>query len=117
MEDDEILLSNVCTDLVSLRECESFPLHLFSACRPGEWAVVRDVCARLAVPVVAPQPGLYATWLRDPAGHDDYAVIVFYDDESKWSMAAQYNRGRLVGGGPHTDAGVAVSTPADRALK
>ena len=25
------------------------------------------------------------------------AVILFYDDESKGSMAAQYNRGRLLG--------------------
>ena len=24
-------------------------------------------------------------------------MILFYDDESKWSMAAHYNRGRLLG--------------------
>jgi hypothetical protein len=43
------------------------------------------------------KPELFTTWLPDPMGHDAYAVILFYDDESKWSMAAHYNRGRLLG--------------------
>ena len=43
------------------------------------------------------KPDLFATWLSDPTADEAYAVILFYDDESKWGMADHYNRGRLLG--------------------
>ncbi len=99
MADDEIALCNICTDLVSLKKAEAFPLHLLQSKRPGDWVRVREVCQRLGLPSDDLTPELFATWLPDPIAHDGYAVILFYDDESKWSMAAHYNRARLLENG------------------
>jgi hypothetical protein len=105
MHDDETAISNACTDLLSLRAMEAFPLRLLGGQRPGEWVVVGAFCRQIGVVPDDLTPGLFATWLPDPSGHDGYAVILFYDDESKWSMAAQYNRGRLLGSATPSLAG------------
>jgi len=97
MQDDEILLVNNCTGLVSLKKKEAFPLHLLQSKRPGEWICVRDFCLQIGVAPGDLRPEVFATWLADPMAHDAYAVILFYDDESKWSMAAHYHRARLLG--------------------
>jgi hypothetical protein len=97
MQDDEITLFNGCTDLVSLRKCEAFPLRLLQSKRSGEWIQVRGFCSQVGAAAGELKPELFATWLPDPMGHEAYAVILFYDDESKWSMAAHYNRERLLG--------------------
>ena len=94
MQDEEIALFNACADLVSLKKWEAFPLHLLGSWRAGEWIGVREVCLQISVAVGDLAPDLFAAWLPDPKGHDGYAVILFYEDESKWSMAAHYNRGR-----------------------
>ncbi len=99
MQDDEITLFNTCTDLVSLRKTEAFPLHLLDSKRSGEWICVRELCLQIGVAPGDLRPEVFATWLPDPMAHAAYAVIIFYDDESKWSMAAHYNRARLLGGG------------------
>ncbi len=98
MHDEEILLFNTCADLVSLKRYEAFPLPLLGGKRPGEWVGVRELCQQSGVPAEDLSPELFAVWLPDPKAQDGYVVIVFYDDESKWSMAAHYNRGRLLGG-------------------
>jgi len=98
MQDEEITLFNTCTDLVSLKAAEGFPLHLFQSNRPGDWVCVREVCERIGVTPGDLKPKIFATWLPDPMAHDGYAVIVFYDDDLKWSMAAHYNRARLLDG-------------------
>jgi hypothetical protein len=116
MQDDEITLFNTCTDLVSLRKAEAFPRHLLQSKRPGDWVSVREVCEGIGVPVGGLRPAVFATWLPDPMAHVGYAVILFYDDESKWSMAAHYNRSRLVGGAtpnpslPPTGSAISPST-------
>jgi hypothetical protein len=104
MQDDEIVLFNTCTDLVSLRKMEAFPLHLLQSKPSGEWISVREFCQRIGMAPGDLKPELFATWLPDPMVPDAYAVIVFYDDESKWSMAAQYNQARLLAGGPLNQA-------------
>jgi hypothetical protein len=98
MHDDEITLSNTCTDLVSLRKAEAFPMHLLGSRRPGEWLCVRDVCLKIGVNPGDLSPDVFATWLPDPLAQEAYVVIMFYDDETKWSMAAHYHRGRLLDG-------------------
>jgi hypothetical protein len=97
MQDEEITLLNACTDLVSLKQWEAFPLRLLGK-RPGEWIAVREFCQQIGVAADNLTPELFAAWLPDPKAHNGYVVIMFYDDESKWSMAAHYNRVRLVGG-------------------
>jgi hypothetical protein len=95
MEDDEIILCNICTDLVGLRKMEMFPLRLLQSKRPGEWVGVREFCLQIGVGGDV-KPDLFAAWLPDPHGADAYAVILFYDDETKWSMAAHYHRARIL---------------------
>ena len=97
MEAEEIALCNVCTDLVSLRKFEAFPRRLLESKPSGEWIGVNELFRELGLPGGDLGPEVFATWLSDPMGHEAYAVILFYDDESKWSMAAHYNRGRLFG--------------------
>jgi len=104
MLDDEVILFNTCTDLVSLKKTEAFPLHLLATKRPGEWITVRECCQEIGVPVGDLSPTLFATWLLDPMANEAYAVIFFYDDETKWTMAAHYNRDRLLAGATHGQA-------------
>lgn len=117
MPEDEINLFNICTDLVSLRKAEAFLLHLFQIRRPGDWVCVREVCLRVGVPPGDLRPAVFATWLPDPMAQDGYAVIVFYDDESKWSIAAHYHRARLLGVGTPNQTlqptGVAIPVSRD----
>lgn len=108
MQDDEITLCNTCTDLVSLKKSEAFPRHLLGNKRSGEWIAVREVCQQIGLAASNIKPELFATWLPDPMAHDGYAVVMFYDGESNWSMAAHYNRERLLGGALPNQAGAAI---------
>ena len=96
MQDDEITLFNGCTDLVGLRKCEAFPLRLLQGKRSGEWVRVDELCSQVGVAAGELKAELFATWLPDPTAHEAYAMILFYDEESKRSMAAHYNRRRLL---------------------
>lgn len=100
MQDDEITLYNACADLVTLAKKEAFPHYLLGSKRPGEWIGVRELCTQIGFTPGDLGPEVFVTWLPDPMGHEAYAVIMFYDDESKWSMAAHYHRARLLGGTP-----------------
>ena len=96
MHDEEIALLNACTNLVTSRKAEAFPSNLFQTKGPGDWVSISDLCARIGIPSGDLTPKVFATWLPDPMSNEDYAVILFYDDESKWSLAAHYNRARLL---------------------
>lgn len=100
MDDDEIALTNACADLLALREYEAFPAHLLSDRSAGEWVGVHELCLRIELTPSGLKEELYATWLPDPVGGDEYCVIVFTDNESQWGMTARYNRGRLARGTP-----------------
>jgi hypothetical protein len=112
MDDEEIALTNACTDLVSLKSSEAFPVRLLGEIKPGEWVRVGDLCRQLGLAQANWQTELFATWLPDPAGNDGYAVIVFYDDDSKWSMCAQYNRSRLLNRAAPSRVPLSDSVPA-----
>jgi len=99
MEDEEIDLCNKCTDLVGSKKTEAFPLYLFQHLRAGEWVGVQDLCQRIGVSEVDLKPDLFAAWLPDPMAEEAFAVILFYDDETKWSLTAHYNRARLLADG------------------
>src|SRR5438309_6252745 len=113
MQDDDIVLCNACTDLVSLSKMEAFPRRLFGSKRAGEWVGVRELCLQAGLAPGDIRPDVFATWLADPMVHDGYAVVLFYDDQSKWSMAAHYNRGRLLGSAlPKQSPPTAVPAPS-----
>jgi hypothetical protein len=96
MQDDEITLCNACTDLVSLKSAEAFPQQLLANQPAGAWIGVADFCGKVGLVHGGIGESVFATWLPDPIAHESYVVIFFYDDESKWSMTAQYNRGRFM---------------------
>jgi hypothetical protein len=99
MEDEDLnQLSNWCSDLLTLKQREAFPAHLLIGKRSAEWVQVRELCHETGLGVPDAKPDLYAAWLPDPAGDDGYAVIIFYDEETMWTMAARYNRRRLLEG-------------------
>jgi hypothetical protein len=98
MDEDETKLMNACADLVASRNNEAFPLLLLTKEQAGEWIPLSDFCSQIGLTAEALQPSVFATWLPDPMGNGDYVIIMFYDEESQWSMAAQYNRSRLLGG-------------------
>jgi hypothetical protein len=115
MEDEDIILSNACTDLVSLKEYEAFPLHLLGGKSGGEWLGVHEFCRQAGLSMSGLKPHLFATWLPDPMGNEGYVVILFYDDESKWSLAAHYNRQRLLeGAAPHRTPQLIGTGPVPR---
>ena len=99
MEDEELTrLNNLCADLVSEKRWEAFPVHLLVGKRPAEWVRVRDLCLQAKLEPGELDLNPVATWLPDPAGDEGYALIVFYDEESMWTLAARYNRQRLLAG-------------------
>ena len=112
MQDEEITLLNACMDLVSLKRWEAFPLRLLGGKRPGEWIGAREFCQQIGVAADNLTAELFAAWLPDPKARDGYVVIMFYDDESKWSMAAHYNRERLVGGALPSQVAQPTTRPA-----
>src|SRR5262249_20718272 len=87
---------NFCADLVSLKRWEAFPVHLLIGKRSGEWVRVRDLCLQAGLDVGDLKNDLFASWLPEPTGDEAYAVVIFYDEESLWTMAAHYNRQRLL---------------------
>ncbi len=96
IEDEELTcLSNSCADLVTLKTREAFPVHLLTGNRAGEWIRVQQLCLQAGLDAGDVKPDLFASWLADPAGDEDYALIIFYDEESMWTMAARYNRQRV----------------------
>ncbi len=98
MQDDEITLYNACADLVTLAKKEAFPRYLLGSKRPGEWIGVGALCSQVGITPGDLGSDVFVTWLPDPTAHEAYAVIMFYEHESKWTMAAHYHRGRLLGG-------------------
>ena len=72
-----------------------------------------DFCLEVGINPGELKPEVFATWLPDPMANGDYAVVMFYDDDSKWSMAAHYNRERLSRQlAAATSAGTAGPAPA-----
>jgi hypothetical protein len=113
MDDDFIQLNNTCADLVAFKKWEAFPLHLLGDRRAGEWVSVRDMCRQLSLDVGEVKPDLFVAWMNDPLGNDAYEVIIFYDDESKWTMAAHYNREHLFQNrSPNQSPQTVTATPA-----
>ena len=89
-------LTNVCTDLVALTEYEMFVYRLLTQYDAGVWVRVETLSSLLNSPPDGIAPRLFVSWLQDPLSDDNYVIIVFYEDESKWSMGAHYNRSRLL---------------------
>lgn len=82
-------LSNLCADVVSEKRHEPLLLNLFRDTPAGEWVPLRDLAGSGEYPVT-----LAASWVRTPDA--EYAMVLFFDSETLWSMHADYNLSRLV---------------------
>lgn len=105
MDDETDRLSNVCADLVSLRRLEPSVVSLFRNHRAGEWVAVGDLYRKSAGASEPIKTTLHATWLPPADGDPDYAVVLFHDTDSKWSMTAEYNVARLPATAPQVRVG------------
>jgi len=94
MDDEADRMSNLCTNLVSMKRYEPALKHLLNE-TPGGWIPVRELY-RAAGADAADADSLLAAWLPSP-NNRDYVVIVFLDDETKWSQTADYHATRLLG--------------------
>ena len=95
MEDEDLIdLNDYCSDLVGSKRWEAFPMQLLKGKPVAEWVRVRDFCLEAGLHVGDCKSDLFASWLPDPTGAEEYALILFYDEESMWTMAARYNRRR-----------------------
>jgi hypothetical protein len=94
MEDEELVrLNNACADLLALKKWEGFPRHLLTG-GEGTWVNVSEICGRIGIDPGATPVDLFVTWLPEPTA-EGFAVILFYDASSSWTMTANYNRERL----------------------
>lgn len=110
--DEEDVLSNLCTDLVSLARFEPALVYLFQSKRPGEWAPVGELYRRAGAGG-AIRPTLAATWLTSPTGQPGSAIVFFCDEDLSWNMTAYYDAERLLGSvTPEAVGGSAPRTPA-----
>ena len=100
LESVNVDLENACLDFVTERANEADVRTLLTAHQAGEW-VSLDRVRRIAAPVSNgagrfDASGVFVTWLPDPSGDSSFVLIIFFDDCSKWSTAAQYNRSRIL---------------------
>jgi hypothetical protein len=112
MEDEELVrLNNACADLLASKKWEDFPRHLLGR-NHGEWVGARALCRQAGINLDDIPADLFVTWLADPSGAEGYAIIMFYEADSSWTMAAHYNRQRLVGAAAAGEQKTSVSKSA-----
>lgn len=93
-----------CSDLVSLKKYEPVLLELLTKKRGAEWSPVQQVCAMVGLANEIPM-AVSVCWLPVPIAKEGYVLIVFYDQDSGWSMTANYNKSRLI----ENCSGIAIS--------
>jgi hypothetical protein len=96
MYDENNSQIGLCTDLVALKATEAFPRSLLTHHKIGEWVQVKRLCHEVGIDFVGMKDELVAAWLADPTGDRGFVVIIFFDNDSKESLAAHYNSGRLL---------------------
>jgi len=62
--------------------------------KAGRWVRLRELFDVVRADAEGLPPTVWSTWLTYPSD-PDYAVIVFFDDESQWSTSSVYNVARL----------------------
>lgn len=82
-------LSNLCADVVSQRRYEFVLVRLFRDTPAGEWVLLQELAGSEEYPAT-----LAASWVRTPDA--DFALVLFFDTETLWSMHADYNLARLL---------------------
>ncbi len=95
--DIEIIISNFCTNLLTLSENEWF-LKCLLKNNKGQWIEMTEAFSRNGKELpenMKLRNELFSVWLDDPFGESDFVTIFFYDAELGWNMSASYNQSRL----------------------
>ena len=96
MDEESDQTENFCLDLVTQKRAEPFVLTLLRDRAEGEWVGVNEICQTVGLSATTMKTELVATWLPDPFGEQGFVVLIFYDNETKRSFAAHYNREPLL---------------------
>lgn len=88
-------LLDKCADVVSQKSSEKFLLSLLTQKRMGHWTAAGELAQQTGADLTGIGPDLYVTWVDDPSGNPAYALVLFFDDETKLTAAAQFNRAVL----------------------
>jgi hypothetical protein len=88
-------LLDVCGDLVSQKSSEAFLASLFSRKHMGQWTKAAELGKDTGFDLNGIGPDVFVTWVDDPSGDPTYALVLFFDDETKLTAAAQFNRSVL----------------------
>lgn len=94
----EDIISNFCTDLLSLSENEWF-LKCLLKNNKGQWLAIAEAYSINGKDLpedIKIREELFSVWLDDPLGDNDFVTIFFYDVELGWNLSASYNQNRLL---------------------
>ena len=91
-EDALTRLLDLTADIVSQQSAQGFISSLLNQTQMGQWTPAEQLARQSGLDLNGIGPELFVAWLDDVSGDRDYALILFYDDETKLSAAAQYNR-------------------------
>lgn len=99
MEEQELALHNLCSDIATYREFEPILLNLFKR-EAATWHRLVTLAAETSINLVRYEQTIAGSelrliWLPDPEDSPSYGMIFFFDLNSLWSMGARYNIGRL----------------------
>ena len=87
-------LLDKCADVVSQKSSERF-LALLLTQRMGQWNAARELAQQSNVDLNGIGADVSVTWVDDPSDDAAYALVLFFDDETKLTAAAQFNRAVL----------------------
>lgn len=95
MENELTDLLDLCADLVSQKSSEAFVASLFSRMRIGQWTNAAELAKEAGVDLNGIGSDVLVTWKDDPSGDPAYTLVLFFDDETKLTAVAQFNRAAL----------------------
>ena len=87
-------VADLCADFLSERRYEAAVWKLVGTEKAGRWVRLRELFDVVRADTEGLPPTVWTTWLTYPSD-PDYAVIIFFDDQSQWSTSSVYNVARL----------------------
>jgi hypothetical protein len=85
----------VCTALLTKARFDPAMAALVRDRAAGAWVGVDTLYRAIEPPPVPISEELRVVWLAAPDGDPSYALVVFYESSTLWSLTAIYNTGRF----------------------
>ena len=86
----------VCSNVLTKARLDNAMSALFGEYAAGVWADVDALYREIEPPPVEIAATLRVAWLAAPDATPGYALVVFYESSTLWSLTAIYNVGRLL---------------------